>query len=93
MQERRTRCRLGQTWKKIGVKTYLFALVINTVENRLVSRLGETRLLPGLLVAFIAVTETLGTEVEGIAEWLVNACEVVLAGHEDLNIGSVISSI
>jgi hypothetical protein len=58
--------------------------VINTIENSLVSRLGEARLLSGLLVALITVTETLGTEVEGIAERLVDACEVVTAGHEDL---------
>jgi hypothetical protein len=72
--------------------TYVFAFAVNTVKDRLVSRLGESRLLPRLLVTFVSVTETLGTEVEGIAEGLVDACEGVVAGHEDLGIESVISS-
>ena len=69
---------------KIQRVTYLFALTINAIENSLISRLGETRLLPRLLVVLVASAETFGAEVEGIAERLVDACEGVVAGHEDL---------
>lgn len=71
--------------------TYLLALMINTIKNSLVSRIGESGLLPRLVVVLVAATETLGAKVESIAKRLVDACEV-LAGHEDLGTGSVISS-
>jgi hypothetical protein len=70
--------------------TYLFAFTVNTIENSLVSRVGESRLLSGLLVAFVTSTETFGAEVEGITERLVDACEGLAAGHEDLCIWLVI---
>lgn len=72
--------------------TYLFAFAVNAIKNRLISRLGESRLLSGLLVISITGTETLWAEVESIAERLVDACECFVAGHEDLQISSVISS-
>lgn len=73
--------------------TYLFALLVNAIENRLISRLCESRLLPRLLVVLITGTETLGAEVEGITERLVDACEGLTAGHEDLCIWLVFSSV
>jgi len=77
-------------WKsEIGCLTYVFAFTVNTIEDRLVSRLSEPRLLPRLLIVLVSVTETFGTEVESIAEGFVDACESVVAGHEDLGIGSV----
>lgn len=60
--------------------------MIDAIKNGLVSRLGETRLLSRLLVVLITRTETFRAEVEGIAERLVNACEAVAAGHEDLGV-------
>jgi hypothetical protein len=87
-----TRCRQTTIIRKIKKTTNLFTLMINTIKNRSVSRLGETGFFPRLLVTFVTGTETLGTEVEGIAKRLVNACEFVVAGHEDLGSGSVISS-
>ena len=77
--------------KKKSLSTYLLALVINTVKNGLVSRIGESGFLPRLFVALVTGTETLRTKVESIAKGLVNACEVS-AGHEDLGMGSVIST-
>lgn len=65
--------------------------MINAIKNSLVSRIGESRFLPRLLVILITGAETLGSKVESIAERLVDACEVS-AGHEDLGMGSVISS-
>lgn len=49
--------------------------MVNAIKDRLVSRLGKSRLLPGFVVALIPGTKTLGAEVEGIAEGLVNACQ------------------
>jgi len=65
--------------------------MINTIKDSLVSRLGETRLLPRLLVILITSAETLRSKVKSVAKRLVNACEVS-AGHEDLGMGSVIST-
>ena len=67
--------------------------MVNTIENRLVSRLCESGLLPRLLVVLVTSTETLGAEVEGITERLVDACEGLAAGHEDLYILLVICLI
>jgi len=58
--------------------------MVNTIKDLLESRLGKSRLLSGLLIVFIPGAKTLGTEVEGIAEGLVDACEGFVAGHEDL---------
>ena len=57
--------------------------MINAIENSLVSRIGESGLLPRLLIVLVTRTETLGSKVESIAKRLVDACEV-FAGHEDL---------
>lgn len=72
--------------------TYIFGLVVDTVENCLEGRVGKTRLFSRLFVVQITCSKTLRAEVKGITEGLMDTSEGVGAGHEDLRVGSAISS-
>lgn len=72
--------------------TYIWSLTVNAIKNRLESRVGKTRLLPRSLIVKVPGAQTLRTEVESVAEGLVDAGEGVGAGHEDLRFRSAISS-
>lgn len=54
-------------------RAYSLFLLFNVVKDRLVGGLFKSRLVTCLGIIFIARAETLGTEVEGVAEWLVDA--------------------
>lgn len=63
---------------------HLFVFLHDVIKNGLVCRVFEAALGAGLLIFLVSVAKSLGTEVEGIAERLVDALQGITLSHEDL---------
>ena len=62
----------------------LGTLSLNPVEDCFVGRVTEATFHPLFLVVLIAFAQSLGTVIEGVPEWFVDASQHVRASHEDL---------
>lgn len=69
---------------------HLFVLLHDVVEDGLVCRVLKAALCAGLLVFLVSDAESFGTEVKGVAKWLVDALQCFPLSHEDLVGGSVV---
>jgi len=90
MQSARDRRRTTVTEQKHGSRgqhcwTYLFALALNAVQDRLVGRCTEAGLRPGLLVLLEPRAHPLRSIVEGITQWFVDTLKRITLSHEHLN--------
>ena len=63
---------------------YLSGLTFDALNNRSKSRLTIAALLASLFVILETVSQSLGAEVEGIAEWLMNGLDRVTPSHKNL---------
>jgi hypothetical protein len=67
-----------------GVRdAHLVVLLHDVVKDGLVCRLFEAALGAGLVVLFVSVAKSFGTEVESIAKRLVDALQSIPLSHED----------
>ena len=67
-----------------GRRSDLSALPLQSIKYSLICRGTETAVYSIFLVVLVSLTQSLGTVIECVAEWLVYACEDIATGHEDL---------
>jgi len=65
----------------------LGAFSLNPIEDRFVRRIAEATLNPFFLIFLISFAQSLGTVVEGVSEWFVNAGQSIVTSHKDLGYG------
>lgn len=62
----------------------LGSLPLKSVEDGTVRRLSETAVLAAGQIVFVSRAQPLGSVVESITKWFVDAFEGIALGHEDL---------
>lgn len=74
----------GQGQEEGGSGSNLFAFSLNPLEYGLEGALRKSSLLASILIILVSGAESLGSEVERITKWLMNAGQDISACHEDL---------
>lgn len=87
--QRRTSDEMENRGRAGGRDTYIFASLLDLLQDISVGCLGEARLLASLGVVLEALTDSFGAIVECIAKGLMDACQLVPAGHENLGNANV----